>query len=124
MNKKLDHLETSVRQLKRDSKILKDQNEHPTKQVNELKSTVSKLESQNKEQEMKTKRLEAQSRRENLRFMGLIILEDLKVLKRSPDLLINVKIGYGQLRLIIQTYFVLPYMGMVAILVKYHIYIY
>ena len=51
-------------------------------------------------------------------------LEDLKVLKRSPDLLNNVKIGHGQLRLIIQTYFVLPYMGMVAILVKYHIYIY
>ena len=38
-------------------------------------------------------------------------LEDLKVLKRSPDLLNNVKIGQGQLRLIIQTYFVLPYMG-------------
>ena len=51
-------------------------------------------------------------------------LEDLKVLKRSPDLLNNVKIGHGYLRLIIQTYFVLPYMGMVAILVKYHIYIY
>ena len=30
---------------------------------------------------------------------------------RSPDLLNNVKIGHGQLRLIIQTYFVLPYMG-------------
>ena len=38
-------------------------------------------------------------------------LEDLKVLKRSPDLLNNVKIGHGQLRLIIQTYFVVPYMG-------------
>ena len=38
-------------------------------------------------------------------------LEDLTVLKRSPDLLNNVKIGQGQLRLIIQTYFVLPYMG-------------
>ena len=38
-------------------------------------------------------------------------LEDLKVLKRSPDLLDNVKIGQGQLRLIIQTYFVVPYMG-------------
>ena len=36
------------------SKILKDQNEHLTKQGNELKSTVSKLESQNDEQEMKT----------------------------------------------------------------------
>ena len=51
-------------------------------------------------------------------------LEDLKVLKPSPDLLNNVIIGHCQLRLIIQTYFVLPYMGMVAILVKYHIYIY
>ena len=30
----------------------------------------------------------------------------------------HVKIGQGQLRLIIYTYFVLPYMGMVAILVK------
>ena len=38
-------------------------------------------------------------------------LEDLKVLKRSPDLLNKVKIGQGKLRLIIQTYFVLPYMG-------------
>ena len=39
-------------------------------------------------------------------------LEDLKDLKRSPYLLNNVKIGQGQLRLIIQTYFVvLPYMG-------------
>ena len=32
-------------------------------------------------------------------------LEDLKILKRSPDLLNNVKIGQGQLRLILQTYF-------------------
>ena len=38
-------------------------------------------------------------------------LEDMKVLKRSPDLLNNVKIGQGQLRLIIQTYLLLPYMG-------------
>ena len=41
----------------------------------------------------------------------ILKLEDLKVLKRSPDLLNNVKKGHGQLRLIIQTYFVLPYMG-------------
>ena len=51
----------------------------------------------------------------------LLQLEDLK---RSPDLLNIVKIGHGQLRLIIKKYFVLPYMGIVAILVKYHIYIY
>ena len=40
-----------------------------------------------------------------------IKLEDLKVLKRSSDLLNIVKIGQGQLRLIIQTYFVLLFMG-------------
>ena len=42
-----------------------------------------------------------------------ILLLQLKLedLKRSPDLLNNVKIGQCQLRLIIQTYFVLPYMG-------------
>ena len=45
-------------------------------------------------------------------------LEDLQVLKRSPDLLNNVKIGQGQLRLIIETYFVLPHMGVAAFLVK------
>ena len=55
---------------------------------------------------------------------GHIELEDLKVLNGSSDLLNNDKIGHGQVRLIIQTYFILPYMGMVAILVKYHIYIY
>ena len=32
-------------------------------------------------------------------------------MKRSPDLLNNVKIGQGQIRLNIQTYFVLTYMG-------------
>ena len=36
---------------------------------------------------------------------------DLVVLKRSPDLLNNVKVGQGQHRLTIQTYFVLPNMG-------------
>ena len=46
-----------------------------------------------------------------LKYTERLKLEDLKVLKRSPDLLYNVKIGQGQLRLIIQTYFVLPYIG-------------
>ena len=68
MNKKLDRLETS-----RDNKFLKDQNAHLTKQVNELKSSVSNLESQNKEKDMKTEHLEAQSRRDNLRFMDSMI---------------------------------------------------
>ena len=38
-------------------------------------------------------------------------IEDLKVMKRSPGLLYNVKKGQSQPRLIIQTYFVLSYMG-------------
>ena len=45
------------------------------------------------------------------RYAKNLKLEDLKVLKRSPDLINNVKIGQGQLRLIIQTYFVLPDIG-------------
>ena len=52
MNNKFDHLGTSVRQLKPDCKIFKDQSAHLTKQVNELKSSVSKLESQNRGQEL------------------------------------------------------------------------
>ena len=51
----------------------------------------------------------------------IIKLEDLKVLRRSPDLLNNVKIGQGQLQLIreqILFYHVWPIMGVAAILVK------
>ena len=43
---------------------------------------------------------------------------NLEDLNRSSDLLNNVKIGQGQLRLITETYFVLPYVGVAAILVK------
>ena len=35
-------------------------------------------------------------------FHGIFKLEDLKVLRRSPDLLNNVKIGQGQLQLIME----------------------
>ena len=45
-------------------------------------------------------------------------LEDLKVLRRSPDLLNNVKLGQGQQQLIMEQIFVLPYMGVADILVK------
>ena len=38
-----------------------------------------------------------------------IKLEDLKVLRRSPDLLNNVKIGQGQLQLIMEHILFLPY---------------
>ena len=43
-------------------------------------------------------------------------LEDLKVLRRSPDLINNVKIGQG-FTAYNKTYFVIPYMGVAAILV-------
>ena len=44
-------------------------------------------------------------------------LEDLKVLRRSPDLFNNVKIGQS-FTAYNKTYFVIPYMGVAAILVK------
>ena len=47
----------------------------------------------------------------------IIKLEDLKVLRRSPDLFNNVKIGQG-LTAYNKTYFVIPYMGVAAILLK------
>ena len=70
MNKKFDHLEKSVRTLKHDSKLLKEQNVQLTRQVTELQATVSQLESRTQETEMKNERLEAHSRRDNLRFHG------------------------------------------------------
>ena len=50
--------------------------------------------------------------------LGQIKLEDLKVLRRSPDLLNNVKIGQGQLQLIMEKKIVSPFMGFADILVK------
>ena len=40
---------------------------------------------------------------------GFSTLEDLRVLRRSPDLLNNVKIGQGQLQLIMEQILFLPY---------------
>ena len=42
----------------------------------------------------------------NIKFAKL---EDLKVLRRSPDLLNNVKIGQGQLQLLMEQILFLPY---------------
>lgn len=71
MNKKFDSLEKSVRTLKHDSKLLKEQNAYLTKQVSELQTTVMQLESRTRETEKKNERLEAQSRRDTIRFHGL-----------------------------------------------------
>ena len=45
----------------------------------------------------------------NLYCYELKKLEDLKVLRRSPDLLNNVKIGHGQLQLLMEQILFLPY---------------
>ena len=50
-------------------------------------------------------------------FDTIFKLEDLKVLRRSPDLINNVKIVQG-FTAYNKTYFVIPYMGVAAILVK------
>ena len=70
MNKNFDYLEKSVRTLKDDSKCLKEQSSQLTNQVTELQSTVSHLESCTQETELKDECLEAQSRRDNLKFHG------------------------------------------------------
>ena len=51
-------------------------------------------------------------------FHRIFKLEDLEVLRRSPDLLNNVKIGQGQLQLIMEQILFLPYREVAAILVK------
>ena len=48
-------------------------------------------------------------RRKDVLLHPVSELEDLKVLKRSPDLLNNVKIGQGQLQLIMEQILFLPY---------------
>ena len=50
-------------------------------------------------------------------FVRGVKLEDLKVLRRSPDLLNNVKIGQGQLQLIMKK-FCFTTFGVAAILAK------
>ena len=49
---------------------------------------------------------------------GNVVLEDLKVLRRSPDLLNNVKIGQGQLQPIMEQNLLLLNMEVAGILAK------
>ena len=70
MHKRFDRIEKSVKTLKHDSKHLKDQNVKLSKQVTELQTTVAHLEIRTREADIKNERLEAQSRRDNLRFYG------------------------------------------------------
>ena len=50
--------------------------------------------------------------------IAFIVLEDLKVLRRSPDLLNNVKIGQGQLQLIMEQILLYHIWGLQTFLVK------
>ncbi|MEW8107368.1 MAG: hypothetical protein AB2801_20365, partial [Candidatus Thiodiazotropha endolucinida] len=71
MNKKFDGMERTVKDLKKDNQHLKQQNERLSKQVYELSNSVTKLEARAKESEKKNEQLEAQSRRDNLKFYGI-----------------------------------------------------
>ena len=71
MNKKFGKMEKTVKGLKRDNALLKQQNEGLGKQVSTLSVSVARLEARIAETEKKNEHLEAQSRRENLKFYGL-----------------------------------------------------
>ena len=71
MNRKFDSLDKKVKNLRNDNKVLKKQNTKLVDQVSELTSTVVNLETRVKEAEKKNENLEAQSRRENLKFYGI-----------------------------------------------------
>ncbi|MEW8546814.1 MAG: hypothetical protein AB2693_25145 [Candidatus Thiodiazotropha sp.] len=71
LNKKFDSMERTVKGLKKDNKLLKQQNESLSNQVTVLNASVSNLELRTKETERKNEQLEAQSRRENLKFYGI-----------------------------------------------------
>ena len=71
LNKKFDNIQKSVSDLKKDNMKLKQQNEFLTNKVDELSSSVAELECSSKQNELRYEKLEAQSRRENLRFFEI-----------------------------------------------------
>ena len=71
MNKKFDNLDKKVKELKLDNIQLKQQNATLSSQVMDLTTTVIGLETKVLETERKNEQLEAQSRRENLKFYGV-----------------------------------------------------
>lgn len=71
MTRKFGNLEKTVKDLKKDNKLLKKQNEGLSNQVSALSKSVSRLEVRTTEAERKNEQLEAQSRRDNLKFHGI-----------------------------------------------------
>ncbi|MES9884418.1 MAG: hypothetical protein ABW185_26525 [Sedimenticola sp.] len=71
MNCKFDTLEKSVNDLKLDNTLLRQQNAVLTEKVETLSHNVEDVQKASLEHERKTEKLEAQSRRENLKFHGI-----------------------------------------------------
>lgn len=71
MHKWFDHIVKSIKTLKHDSKLLKNQNDKLSKLLTGLQTTIAHLDSRVQETDIKNELLEAQSHRDNLRFYGL-----------------------------------------------------
>ena len=76
LDRKFDSIHKTVCDLKKTYKKLKDQNIHLTHKVQELSTSMAEMERRNKETEMKYEKLEAQSRREDLKFFDIEESED------------------------------------------------
>ena len=68
---KFEDMEKSIREVKESNEKLIKSNDEINETVGQLNHRVSKLEKDLKQSEMKREQLEAQSRRENLRFYGI-----------------------------------------------------
>ena len=71
MNRKFDKLEGTMTTLKQDNKVSKRQNKQLNKRVEDLSSKLQTLANLARENELKNEKLESQSRRENLKFVGI-----------------------------------------------------
>lgn len=71
LNRKFDTLQKSVNELKKDNTFLKDENKRLTREVSELSASVEELKVETKKNQLKNEKLEAQSRRENLKFFNI-----------------------------------------------------
>ena len=71
LTRKFDGLKKSVGSLKKDNKELKEENKRLSRQMSELSATVTELENAARKSELKTDKLEAQSRCDNLRFFSI-----------------------------------------------------
>lgn len=71
LTRKFDGLKKSVDSLKKDNTELREENKRLSRQVSDLSATVTELENAARKYELKTDKLAAQSRRDNLRFFSI-----------------------------------------------------